>query len=113
MKIKTGKAIADKFNDISVKLESNFRLFLCEKSHHLILRDCKHETYVGVIRNIYSTESSIGEWHFYPITSSCWSILAEFCVDPILKEAGVDRFFDLVENKDVKSLDYQNNQLIA
>ena len=60
--MKTGKVIADKFNEIAAKLESNFRLFLCEKSYHLVLRDCKHETYVGIIRNIYSMDDDfVGE----------------------------------------------------
>ena len=79
---------------------------VCEKSYHLILRDCKHGTYIAIVRNVSTTDNPIGEWHFYPIIESCWSILEEFCVYPVLKEAGVEKFFNLREKNDVKTIDF-------
>ena len=104
--MKKGKEIADTFNDISARLESNFRLIVCEKSYHLILRDCKHETYIGIVRNVSTMDNPLGEWHFYPVIESCWSILEEFCVHSVLKEAGVEKFFNLKEKKDVKTINF-------
>ena len=102
--MKKVKVIADTFNEIATRLESNFRLIVCEKSYHLILRDCKHKTYIGIIRNVATTDNPLGEWHFYPVVESCWSILEEFCVSPILKEAGVEKLFDLREKKDINTI---------
>ena len=104
--MKNGKAIADTFNEISAQLSSNFRLIVCEKSYHLILRDCRHETYLGIARRVCSMDKPLGEWHFYPITESCWSILEEFSVAPVLKEAGVEKLFNVIEKKDVKTSNF-------
>ena len=101
--MKNAKLIADTFNEISAQLGSNFRLIICEKSYHLILRDCRHETYLGIARRVSSVDKPLGEWHFYPITESCWSILEEFRIPPLLKEAGVEKLFNVIEKQDIKA----------
>ncbi len=104
--MKNGKVIADTFNEISAQLGLNFRLIVCEKSYHLILRDCKLETYLGIARRVCSMDQPKGEWHFYPITESCWSIEEEFRVPSVLKEAGVEKLFNVIEKKDVKTSNF-------